>query len=248
MNLNLGDLLFSPPCGKTQNKTPIGAHQKQLFGMALPSGGQKIQLYVHQEVKYSQLVVQITKRCNQFQSTSSIHLDTVLLNQISTLFVCFEMTNSWLVICTNNKALKESRVFSFHITSTEHHSWEKQLFQYIVFMKVFWDLCNDLTQTCLTQVFWHLILYKQQKPDINCSVTFSFPLFISSLFNCCFPPLLLKKTLFLKAKCTCQTLFYPQTSQAQMSKKSYILEMRKSLSCHSLLEKQVFMFQFWSLR
>lgn len=65
----MGDLLFSPPCGKTQNKAPIGAHQKHLFGMALPSSGQTTQLYVHQEVKYSQLVAQVTERCNQFQST-----------------------------------------------------------------------------------------------------------------------------------------------------------------------------------
>jgi len=43
--------VFSPAGGKTQNKAAVEARQKQLFGMTLPSGGHKVQLYVLQEGK-----------------------------------------------------------------------------------------------------------------------------------------------------------------------------------------------------
>lgn len=140
-----------------------------------------------------------------------IHLKTVLLNPTSTLLVCLKMTNSWLVIRTSNSPRLWKRPGFFLFDVAEYHCWEKQLFQCTVFIVVFWYLCDGLTQSCscLTSLRF---LYKQYKPNTNCCVIFSFPLFISPLFNYCFTPLLLKITLFLKAKCTFQILLYPQTS------------------------------------
>lgn len=124
--------IFSPISGKTQNKSAIGAHWKQLFGMTLPSGGEKYSYTYTRKVKYLELVTQVTKVCwplipvigtiyllkkknaiNSNAHFSNPPWDHALKWHIQLISLCFKMTHLCLVISTSYLRLRNRRAIIF---------------------------------------------------------------------------------------------------------------------------------------